>query len=113
MLDDKGRLWFAEFAANKLAMFDIEHESFKEWDVPTPFTFPYDVFLDKAGDLWSGGMSSDRVLRFDPQTRRSIEYLLPRQTNIRRIFIDNSTTPVTFWAGNNHHAAILKIEPLD
>jgi hypothetical protein len=32
---------------------------------------------------------------------------------IRRIFIDNSTSPVTFWAGNNHHAAILKIEPLD
>jgi hypothetical protein len=25
----------------------------------------------------------------------------------------NSTSPVTFWAGNNHHAAILKIEPLD
>jgi hypothetical protein len=33
--------------------------------------------------------------------------------HIRRIFIDNSTSPVTFWAGNNHHAAILKIEPLD
>jgi virginiamycin B lyase len=63
--------------------------------------------------LWSGSMSNDRVLRFDPQTGKSIEYLLPRQTNIRRIFIDNTTTPVTFWAGNNHHAAILKIEPLD
>ena len=24
MLDDKGRLWFAEFAANKVAMFDID-----------------------------------------------------------------------------------------
>ena len=57
-------------------------------------------------------MSNDRVLRFDPETGKSVEFLLPRQTNIRRIFIDNTTTPVTFWAGNNHHAAILKVEPL-
>jgi streptogramin lyase len=113
MLDDKGRLWFAEFAANKLGMFDIERESFKEWSVPTPHTYPYDVFLDKNGELWSGSMSDDRVLRFDPQSGTSIEYLLPHQTNVRRIFIDNTTTPVTFWAGNNHHAAIVKVEPLD
>ncbi len=113
MLDDRGRLWFAEFAANKLGMFDIKSESFKEWDVPTPYTYPYDVFMDKNGELWSGGMASDRVLRFDPQSGRAIEYLLPRPTNIRRVFIDNSTRPVTFWAGNNHGAEIIKLEPLD
>jgi streptogramin lyase len=113
MMDDRGRLWFAEFAANKLGMFDLDRESIREWDVPTPHTYPYDVYLDRNGELWSGSMSNDRVLRFDPQTGKSIEYLLPRQTNIRRIFIDNTTTPVTFWAGNNHHAAILKIEPLE
>jgi virginiamycin B lyase len=113
MLDDKGRLWFAEFAANKLGMFDLEREDIKEWNAPTPFTFPYDVHLDRNGALWAGSMSSDRVLRFDPETGKGTEYLLPRQTNIRRIFIDNTTTPPTFWAGNNHHAAILKIETLD
>ena len=113
MLDDQGRLWFTEFAANKLGMFDTKTESFKEWDVPTPHTYPYDVFMDKNGELWSGGMASDRVLRFDPQSGRSIEYLLPRPTNIRRVFVDNSTNPVTFWAGNNHGAEILRVEPLD
>jgi virginiamycin B lyase len=113
MLDGKGRLWFAEFAANKLAMFDTARESIKEWDAPTPFSFPYDVYLDKNDILWSGNMSDDRVLRFDPQTGRAIEYLLPHQTNIRRIFIDDTTTPVTFWAGNNHHASIVKLELLD
>jgi streptogramin lyase len=113
MLDSHGRLWFAEFAANKVAMFDIKKETFKEWDVPTPHTYPYDVFLDKNGELWSGSMFSDRVLRFDPVTARSVEYLLPRPTNIRRVFVDDSTSPVTFWAGNNHGAAIVKLEPLD
>jgi virginiamycin B lyase len=113
MLDERGRLWFAEFAANKLGMFDIKSESFKEWSAPTPYTYPYDAFMDKDGDLWSGGMASDRVLRFDPQSGRSVEYLLPRPTNIRRVFVDDSTSPVTFWAGNNHGAEILRLQPLD
>ena len=89
MLDDQGRLWFTEFAAIKLGLFDTKTESFKEWDVPTPHTYPYDVFMDKNGELWSGGMASDRLLRFDPQSGQSIEYLLPRPTNIRRVFVDN------------------------
>ena|SRR2546423_6139353 len=42
-----------------------------------------------------------------------VEYPLPSQTNIRRVFVDNSTTPPTFWVGNNHHATIVKVEPLD
>jgi len=113
MLDARGHLWFAEFAANKLAMFDTKAESFKEWEAPTPYTYPYDVFCDRNGELWSAGMASDRVLRFDPQSGRSVEYLLPRPANIRRVFVDNSTNPVTFWAGNNHSAAIIRLEPLD
>ena len=47
------------------------------------------------------------------QTGGAVEYLLPRPTNIRRVFVDNSTTPVTFWAGGNHSAEIVKVEPLD
>jgi virginiamycin B lyase len=38
---------------------------------------------------------------------------LPRETNIRRVFVGNTTTPVTFWVGSNHGAAIVKLEPLD
>jgi virginiamycin B lyase len=113
MMDAQERLWFAEFAANKVAMFDTTKETFREWDVPTPHTYPYDVFFDRPGELWSGSMSSDRVLRLDPATGQSVEYLLPHPTNIRRIFVDDRATPVTLWAGNNHHAAIVKLEPLD
>jgi virginiamycin B lyase len=112
MIDDKGRLWFAEFAADKLAMFDTETETFKEWSVPTAYTYPYDAFLDRTGHVWSGSMASDRVLRFDPSSGAAVEYLLPRSTNIRRVFVDDSTDPPTFWAGNNHGAAIVKLETL-
>ena len=114
MLDDKGRLWFAEFAANKLGMFDLKTEKMTEWDVPTPHTYPYDAFMDKTGELWSGNRC--RATASCGSTRRasaSVEYLLPHPTNIRRVFVDNTTTPVTFWAGNNHHAAIIKLEPIE
>jgi virginiamycin B lyase len=42
-----------------------------------------------------------------------VEYQLPVSTNIRNIWIDDETTPVTLWFGNNHGAAIVKLEPLD
>ena len=47
----------------------------------------------------------------DPKTGHITEYQLPRQTNIRRVVVDNSTTPVTFRAGNNEGASIVKLEP--
>jgi streptogramin lyase len=112
-MDAQGRVWFAEFAANKVAMFDPAKESFREWDAPTPHTYPYDVFVDRNGELWSGSMSSDRILRFDPASGKSLEYLLPRQTNVRRVFVDNRTKPVTFWVGSNHGASIIRLTPLD
>jgi len=58
-------------------------------------------------------MITDQVTRVDTKTGQSVDYLLPRTTNIRRVYVDNSTTPVTFWVGSNHGASIVKLEPLD
>ncbi|PYS54052.1 MAG: hypothetical protein DMG13_09955 [Acidobacteria bacterium] len=113
MMDSRGRLWFGENRANRIGMFDSATERFEEWPAPTPESWPYDATADKDGEVWSGGEFSDRVLRLNPQTSAITEYLLPRFTNIRRVFVDNSTVPVTFWVGNNHGASIVKLEPLD
>jgi streptogramin lyase len=112
-MDAQDRLWFTEYRANKLAMLDTKTEKFTEWPLPTPYSYPYDVMPDKNGELWTAGMSTDRVTRLDPKTGQTTEYQLPRLTNVRRVFVDNSTTPVTFWAGSNHGASIVKLEPLD
>ena len=73
----------------------------------------HDATVDRNGEVWSGGEYNDRILRLDPKTGRFIEYLLPGHTNVRRVFVDNSTTPVTFWVGSNHAASIVKLEALD
>jgi len=80
---------------------------------PTPGSWPYDVTADRQGEVWSGGEYNDRIARLDPRTGRFVEYLLPGHTNVRRVWVDNSTSPVTFWVGSNHAAAIVKLEPLD
>jgi streptogramin lyase len=112
-MDEQGRVWFAEFAQERIGMFDTRTEKFKEWEVPGKFFAPYDAALDKNGDLWTAGMNADRILRMSTETGRFTEYPLPHQTNVRRVFVDNNTTPPTFWVGNNHGAALIKLEPLE
>ena len=111
--DDQNRLWFAEYGGNAIGMLDPKSGKVQEWTLPTPWAQPYDAVLDRNGEAWTGSMMSDRVSRLDPKTGEFVEYLLPRRTNIRRVFVDNSTTPVSFWVGNNHGAALVKVEPLD
>ena len=112
-MDDQDRLWFAEFRGNNIGMFDTKTEKFTEYKVPTPWTNPYDATLDKAGYAWTGGMSNDHIVRVNTHTGEVTEYLLPRMTNVRRVNVDNSTNPPTFWVGNNLGAAVIKVEPLE
>ena len=55
--DDQNRLWFAEYAANRIAMFDPTTEQIKEWKLPTAWSAPYDVVPTKgATEVWTGSM---------------------------------------------------------
>ena len=113
MMDAQGRIWFGLYRGNKIDMFDTKTEKFKEWEMPTAYSSPYDVTIDKNGEVWTGSMLNDRVSRLNPETGKFVEYLLPKTANIRRVFVDNSTNPVTFWVGSNHGASIVKVEPID
>jgi len=59
------------------------------------------------------GLPPDRIVRLDTKTGQATEYLMPHETNLRRVHVDNRTTPVTFWVGNNHFPSVVKVEPLD
>ena len=111
-MDPQDRLWFTEYRVDKLAMFDTRTERFTEWQAPA-YSWPYDVIPDSNGELWTAGMSDDRVTRLDPKSGQTIQYQLPSRTNVRRVWIDNSTATPTLWIGGNHSASIVKVEPLD
>jgi virginiamycin B lyase len=112
-VDEQNRLWFAEYDGNTVGMLDPKTKRITEWAMPTAWTNPYDVTIDKNGEAWTSSMMNDRVVRLDTKTDRFVEYLLPNPTNVRRVWVDNATTPVTFWVGSVHGASIVKLEPLD
>ncbi|HZS65095.1 MAG TPA: carboxypeptidase regulatory-like domain-containing protein [Xanthobacteraceae bacterium] len=111
-VDAENRLWFAEFGGNAIGMFDPKTEKITEWKISTPYSAPYDAEVDKKGRAWTGSMNNDFVSRVDTKTGEDLEYLLPRPTNIRHVFVDNRDNP-SLWVGSNHGASIVKIEPLD
>jgi virginiamycin B lyase len=111
-IDDQDRILVTEYRTSKVALFDSKTEKFTEYNLPE-YTFPYRANFDKNGEIWASTMSTDRVVRLDPKTGQTVQYLMPSDTNMRTVFLDNSTTPVTFWVGSNHDHRIVKVEPLD
>ncbi|MFZ1152958.1 MAG: hypothetical protein WAR76_25040, partial [Xanthobacteraceae bacterium] len=101
-----------EYRGNKVAVFDTRTEKFSEYPLP-PYTFPYRANFDKNGAIWASTMATDRVVRMDPKSGATEQYLMPSDTNMRTLYVDNSTTPVSFWVGSNHAHALVKVEPLD
>ena len=112
-MDAQDRLWYGQYRGNQIGMLDTRTMEMKEWKIPTPWSGPYDVAVDKYGEAWTGSMLNDRVSRLNTSTGDVVEYLLPRQTNIRRVFVENSGPRTAFWVGSNHGASIIKLEPLD
>jgi virginiamycin B lyase len=111
-IDDQDRVLVTEYRASKVALFDTRTENFTEYKLPD-YTFPYRANFDKNGELWASTMHTDRVVRLDPKTGTAVQYLMPVDTNMRTVFVDNSTTPVTFWVGSNHDHRLVQVEPLD
>jgi streptogramin lyase len=113
-IDDQDRILLTEYRGNAVAVFDTNAEKFvSEYKLPTPYSGPYRAAIDKNGEIWVAGMQTDRAIRVDPKTGESVEYLMPSDTNMRSLYVDSSTSPVTFWTGSNHAHALVKVEPLD
>jgi virginiamycin B lyase len=113
-VDGQNRLWFAEYGGNAIGLFDPKTAAIKEYPLPTQFSFPYDVVPNKdASEVWTGSMLNDLVARLDTKSGQVTEYLLPRLTNIRRVFVQDNGPKGVLWVGSNHGASIVKVEPLD
>jgi virginiamycin B lyase len=113
-VDERNRLWFAEYGGNGIGMFDPKTATINEWPLPTPWSAPYDVVSTRNGaEAWTGSMLTDQVSRLDTATGQVVDYLLPRTTNIRRVFVDDTGQRPVLWVGSNHGASIVKVEPLD
>src|SRR5215467_511549 len=111
-IDEHDRIVVTEYRGNRVTTFDTRAEKFTVYDLP-PRTYPYRANFDRNGEIWASTMHTDRVVRLDPKSGGAVQYLMPSDTNMRTVFVDNTTTPVTFWVGSNHDHRIVRVEPLD
>jgi streptogramin lyase len=114
VVDHEDRVWYSEYNANAIGMFDPEAKKLTEWKLPSDWGDPYGLdYSDKYNEAWTGSELTDKVSRLDVKSGQFTEYPLPHSTNIRRVFIDNRGKLPVLWVGNNHAAQIIKVEPLD
>lgn len=111
-LDNRDRVWCADFNGNRLAMFDPETKKVTEWNVPTPWVRPYDAEFDDSTYDWGAGMDGDLAERMNTKTGEFTEYLLPHETNVRHVEVQKSAGLSSFWLGDQHGASVIHIEPL-
>ena len=68
MMDAQDRLWFARISRQQDRHVRHQDREIPGMAMPTPWTQPYDVALDKNGEAWTGSMLNDRIVRLDPKT---------------------------------------------
>jgi streptogramin lyase len=108
--DAEGNIWSG---AQKLTKYDPKTGAVTQYTPPTPYYHSYSARVDKNGDVWSGQQQGGRIGRFNPKTGLWIEYVLPTPWSFDYMsFIDNSTTPPTFWYGDQH-GYIVRVQPLE
>ncbi len=108
--DDEGNIWSG---AQKLSKYDPKTGAVTQYTPPTPYYHSYSARMDKNGDLWSGQQQGGRIGRFNPKTAQWIEYVLPTPWSFDYMsYIDNSTTPPTYWYGDQH-GYIVRLQPLE
>jgi streptogramin lyase len=111
-LDAQGRVWCGDFNGNRLGMFDPKTEKVTEWEMPTPWTRPYDAQYDDKGYAWTAGMDNDLAVRLNVQTGEFVEYLVPHETNVRHVEVLKTGPFSSMWLPDQHGGTITRIEPL-
>src|SRR6266513_1421877 len=111
--DSKNNIFFMDFGGENVGKIEAATGKLTLFPTPTPRSRPRRGRMDDQDRVWFAQWRAEKIGMFDTKTGKFSEYPLPSQTNIRRVFVDNSATPPAFWVGNNHHAAIVKVEPLE
>ena len=104
-------VWVAEYWSGQLAKIDIHTKKVTEYKVPSRYSHPYDIVVDKNHMVWICLLNSDRIAKFDPFTERFTEYPLPTLgTNVRFIDVDNSGEVPAVWLPYSGMNKIARVE---
>ena len=110
--DRAGNAWVGA-KTGMLVKYDPKANIISEYSSPTPYVAFYTARADDSGDIWAGDMHGGRIARFNPRNEQWIEYVLPTPwSQDFHSWIDNSTTPATYWYGDQF-GYIVRVQPLE
>jgi virginiamycin B lyase len=75
--DSVGRVWFSEWNAGKLGLYNPFTNSWKEWPLPGSNPQPYAVFVDDKDMVWLTDFGSNALVRFDPSQEKFDVFPIP------------------------------------
>ncbi|PYM26545.1 MAG: hypothetical protein DMD78_04045 [Candidatus Rokuibacteriota bacterium] len=87
-VDSAGIVWYGGFNNGKLGRIDPRSGAIKEYDIPMPFSEPYDVWPDRHDDIWiSDGGQGGALIRFDQRKETFTYYPTPQTTDQPKLAI--------------------------
>lgn len=97
-----GSVFVAVMNGNKVARFDPQTETFREWDLP-PGHRPHGLLVDRKGIVWTTGNGNGTIGRLDPATGAVVEHRTPSGGGGPHTLVisdDQRTIWFTMQAGN-------------
>jgi virginiamycin B lyase len=87
-VDSAGIVWYGGFNNGKLGRIDPKSGAIKEYDIPMPFSEPYDVWPDRHDNIWiSDGGQGGALIRFDQRKETFTYYPTPQTTDQPKLAI--------------------------
>lgn len=84
--DSSDRIWFTEWNAGKLGMYNPVTDEWKEWKLPGQTPQPYAIFVDDKNIVWLSDFGSNAIVRFDPSLEKFQSFPLPSsEANVRQL----------------------------
>ena len=71
-----GSIFITVMSGNKIARFDTQAKTFKEWDMPSGHR-PHGLLVDKQGMVWTTGNGNGTIGKLDPASGKVVEYKTP------------------------------------
>ena len=97
-----GSIFITVMSGNKIARFDIQSKTFKEWDMPSDH-LPHGLLIDKQGIVWTTGNGNGTIGKLEPVSGKIIEYKTPSGGGGPHTVVitdDQSTLWFTLQSGN-------------
>ena len=87
-VDSTGTVWYGGFSTGKLGKLDPKSGKIVEYNIPMPFSEPYDVWPDRNDRIWiSDAGQGGALISFDPKTEKFTYYPTPQVTDQPKLAI--------------------------